>query len=192
MKKIFMSYSREELWKLFLLCAFPFHVWTLLLSFNDVSWLSTRTNVWDAIGVICYGLIFALFESILVFAVAALLGYFISPSWGQGKRVVLIGSLIFMLSVWSMLSQISSLFGWPALPNNWIEYLAASGHPARIFYPILLILVSISMAFPAYVILFSEKLFVLFDDLADRICLLTSLYLGLDAIAFLVLLFRNA
>jgi len=53
---------------LFLISAFPLHVWTLLLAFRDFSWLTERTNLWDAIGVLSYGLIYALFGCFPYFA----------------------------------------------------------------------------------------------------------------------------
>ena len=67
-------YSRQGLWSLFLTCAFPLHFWTLILVFRDISWLTDRTNAWDAIGVASYGMIFAFTESVVIFLVAALLG----------------------------------------------------------------------------------------------------------------------
>ena len=63
-------YSKQGLWNLFLICAFPLHVWTIILAFRDFSWVTERTNSWDALGVVSYGLIFALIESVAVFLVA--------------------------------------------------------------------------------------------------------------------------
>ena len=189
-KKAMLYYSRRDLWNLFLLCAFPLHIWTLLLSFNDVSWLSARTNMWDAIGVISYGMIFALLETLFLFLFAVFLGYFISPCWGSGKRVVLIGSLVLILSIWAMLTQLFSMLNW-SVPVSWIDYLVASGHPARIFYPLLLAFVVSSVVIPVYAILRVEKIHLLINDLADRIYLLTTVYLGLDAMAFIIVTIRN-
>ena len=72
-------YSRQGLGSLFLTCAFPLHFWALLMAFRDISWVAERTNLWDAIGVLGYGLVFALVESILIFLVLALLGPCCSP-----------------------------------------------------------------------------------------------------------------
>src|SRR3972149_6026554 len=49
------QYSKKGLWTLFLMCAFPLHVWAFILSFMDFSWVAERTNTWDALGVISYG-----------------------------------------------------------------------------------------------------------------------------------------
>ena len=61
-KLILGRYTRQGLWTLFLMCALPLHIWTLILAFRDLPWLTDRTNAWDAFGVMSYGLIFALVE----------------------------------------------------------------------------------------------------------------------------------
>src|SRR5512146_2668540 len=74
-------YSRPGLWSLFVMCAFPQHAWAFVLALRDVSWVADRTNAWDAVGVVSYGLLFALLESLLLFGVMVLLGYLVSGSW---------------------------------------------------------------------------------------------------------------
>ena len=66
---ITQRYTRQGLWSLFLMCAFPLHAWTLILAFRDISWLTDRTNAWDAVGVTSYGLVFAFVESMVLFGV---------------------------------------------------------------------------------------------------------------------------
>src|SRR5512143_2388513 len=74
-------YSRQGLWSLFLMCALPLHAWTLILAFRDLSWLTDRTNAWDAVGVLSYGLLFALVESVLLFGMVVLLGLIVPRRW---------------------------------------------------------------------------------------------------------------
>ena len=74
MYKLSNYYKTQDVWTLFLISAFPLHVWTLLLGFQDISWLAERTNFFDALSVISYGLVFALFESLLLLVVVLLLG----------------------------------------------------------------------------------------------------------------------
>ena len=97
-------YSRQGLWSLFLMCAFPLHVWALLLAFRDISWLTERTNAWDAIGVLSYGVMFALIESVFVFAVIVLLGLLVPASWSKDKRTGLLAVLVLILAAWGMVS----------------------------------------------------------------------------------------
>ena len=87
-KLILGRYTRQGLWTLFLMCALPLHIWTLILAFRDLPWLTDRTNAWDAFGVMAYGLIFALAESILLFLVFLVLAAQYE-SWGLPFSVLL-------------------------------------------------------------------------------------------------------
>src|SRR5574342_450210 len=99
-------YSKQGLWTLFLVCAFPLHVWTIILAFRDFSWVSERTNSWDAIGVVSYGLIFAFIESVVIFLAAILLGFLVSKKWNEDRRLALVGVLVFVTSLWAILSYL--------------------------------------------------------------------------------------
>lgn len=69
-------YSKQEVWTLFLISAFPIHVWTYILFFWDFSWIEERSGTWNAIGVGAYALVIALIESVFVLLVALVLGFF--------------------------------------------------------------------------------------------------------------------
>src|SRR5512144_3130677 len=103
---ITQHYTRHGLWSLFLMCVFPLHAWALILAFRDVSWVTERTNSWDAVGVVSYGLLFTLVETALVFAVIVLLGYLVSLHWDVDHRVALLGFLVLIASIWAMLEQL--------------------------------------------------------------------------------------
>ena len=88
------QYSKSGLWSLFLICAFPLHIWTFILAFRDFSWVSERTNSWDAVGVVSYGLVFAFIESLMIFLIATLMGFLISQKWEEKQRITLLGTLV--------------------------------------------------------------------------------------------------
>ena len=96
------QYSKQGLWSLFLICAFPLHIWTIILTLRDFSWVSERTNSWDAIGVVSYGLLFAFIESVIVFLVFTLLGFLVSKKWTEDQRIALLGSLVTIASLWAI------------------------------------------------------------------------------------------
>lgn len=79
------------------MCAFPLHLWTLILSFRDFSWVTERTNAWDAVGVVSYGLLFAFVESLIIFCIMALLGFLVSSKWDEPRRIALLSTLILLL-----------------------------------------------------------------------------------------------
>lgn len=183
-------YSTQGLWSLFLTCAFPLHVWTIILVFRDVSWVAARTDVWDAVGLGAYALTFAFVESLIVFAVFALLGFFTPNHWAADKRIAFLNMLVLLLSAWGILSQL--LFLWNvSLPSSAIRYLAHSGHPLRILYAASLAVVLPSISIPAYLFLRSDKLFRFIHGLTERLAPLTMFYLSFDLIGFIIVVLRN-
>jgi len=183
-------YSRQGLWSLFLMCAFPLHFWTLLLAFRDISWLTERSNLWDAIGVVSYGLLFAFVESLMVFLVVALLGLLISAKWEEARRIALLSILMLVLSLWAMYGQ--AHFIWNLTPAGWILRLAAqSGHPYRIIFGITFIEVVLTVAVPTFLVLHWDKFFHFVREAIDRLSLLTSLYLVLDLFGLVIVVIRN-
>jgi hypothetical protein len=183
-------YSIKGLWSLFLMCAFPLHVWTLILSFNDFSWVAKRTNAWDAVGVIAYGLIFALLESVLVFLVASLAGLLISTKWAEPRRIALLSAWVLILSAWAMVDQSHFLWGL-AIPKIFMQLAAASDHPLRSLYLIMLVPVLLTALLPVFLILQRERVFSYIQSLFDRISLLTVFYLIFDAAGLVIVIIRN-
>ena len=183
-------YSRQGLWLLFLMCAFPLHVWTIILAFRDFSWVTERTNAWDAIGVISYGMVFALIESLAVFLVAVLLGFMVSRKFDEGRRIALLSVLVLITALWAMASQLYFLWGI-SLPEQMMRFLAQSGHPVRVLYAASLALVLPTVLIPAFLVLKSNKVFNFVRELTERLSLLTMFYLVLDVGGLVIVLIRN-
>lgn len=183
-------YSRQGLLTLFLICSLPLHLWTLLLSFRDISWISERTNFWDAVGVISYGLIFAFFESLIVFILFIVLGYFISTKWSEFKRVTLLCVLAMVLALWAIYNQ--SYFLWSlSFPDYFLDFLARQQHPLRFLYAFALMAVFLSAITPVLLIFRSEKVFKLMQSLMDRFVVLAAFYIFLDFLALIIVVIRN-
>lgn len=172
------------------MCAFPLHVWTIILAFRDFSWVTERSNAWDAIGVISYGMVFALIESLVVFLVAILLGFLVSRHWEEGRRIALLSVLVLITALWAMASQLYFLWGL-SLPEQMMQFLAQLGHPARVLYAASLALVLPTVLVPTYLVLKSDKAFHTVRELMERLSLLTMFYLVLDAAGLVILLIRN-
>ena len=182
-------YSKQELWSLFLMCSFPLHFWTLLLAFRDLSWLIERSNLWDAIGVASYGMIFAFVESALVFLVALILGVLISKHWHQ-QRVALLSILVLITALWSIASQLQALLG-TSYPSWFLNFLAQQEHPVRVLYMIGLLLVTPTILLPTYLILKSNKVLRFVQELIERLTLLAVLYLVFDVVGLVIVIIRN-
>jgi hypothetical protein len=186
----FKGYSRKNLWLLFLLCAFPLHLWTFILIFRDMSWAIERTNVWDAIGVASYGMVFTFVESVAVFIVFALFGLLIPTKWSDERRIALLAVLVFGLALWAMNGQAYFVFGG-SMSERTIHYIAGLEHPLRFLYGSTLAMVFPSVAIPAFMVLTSDRFFNLIWGLMDRLSLLTIFYLFFDFIGLLIVVYRN-
>lgn len=178
------------LWTLFAISAFPPHLWTLVLFFRDFSWLSERSNSWDALGVGAYGLLFAAIESLLVFIGGLLLGLLIHPTWSTKRRILLLSVLILLTAGWGILGQLYFLWGGRA-PEALVTYLASTAHPLRLLYIFLALLIAPSIVIPVFLLLRSEKALQIAASLVERLTLLSGLYLSLDAAALAIVVIRN-
>jgi hypothetical protein len=187
---ITQRYSKQGLWSLFLMCAFPLHLWTLILVFRDMSWVAERTNAWDAIGVASYGMIFAFVESVVIFFVLALLGLITPKQWESDRRITFLAFLILITSIWAMISQL--LFLWNvSLPAPAIEFLRHARHPVRIVYAVCLMVVTPTVLFPAYLFLRSKNIVTAMQGLMERLSLLAMFYLIFDLLGLIIIIVRN-
>lgn len=183
-------YTRQGLWSLFLMCALPLHVWTMILAFRDLSWVADRTNAWDAVGVLSYGLVFAFVESLVVFGVAVLLGYLVSEHWGPQWRVGLLTVLVLVLSLWAIAEQLYFLLDL-RVPKALIEFLMHTAHPFRVLNVGVVGLVSATFLVPTVLLLRSGKAVRLVEGMIERLSLLTMFYLVFDVAALVIVLIRN-
>lgn len=170
--------------------ALPLHVWTIILAMRDFDWVSARTNSWDAVGVIAYGLAFAMIESLVVVIGAILLGFLVSRTWEEKRRVALMSVLVIILSLWSIFNQ--SYFLNEISPPAWLaEFIFRTGRPVVALYVLALMLTSLSFAIPTYFIVRSDKFLRILQEGIDRLSLLMTLYLVFDIAALVIILVRN-
>jgi len=183
-------YSKQGLWTLFLICALPLHIWALFLGFRDFDWVTARTNSWDAIGVVSYGLVFTFLESLIIFVVATLLGFLISTKWDEKKRIALMGVWVIILSIWSIVNQ--TYFVRAMQPSEQIVgFYISTGRPLVALYVTAFIFVVLSFTLPTYLILTSSKAEKAVLEGFDRLSTLMILYLIFDVIALIIILIRN-
>lgn len=187
---IFNRYSWRGLWLLFLVTAFPIHLWTIILGLRDFSWVAERTNAWDAVGVVAYGMVFAFFESVIVFALVAVLGFLLPKQWKEDKRIAFMSLLILVVAIWAIIGQLFFLLGI-SLPTTIVQFFAASSHPLRLLYAGIVILVSLTVLIPVYILLRSEKLVNAVQSLIERLALLSAIYLFFDVIGLFIIIIRN-
>ena len=183
-------YSRQGLWSLFLMSALPLHIWTFILTFNDFSWVTERTDSWDAVGVMAYGLIFALVESVVIFFAFAILGLLISKKWGEKRRIALLSILVTIVSLWAIAGHIY-FFRESSMPPQVIAFFVGFDHPLRVLYSVTLLIVVPTILIPTYFVLASDKFFRFVEASIERLSTLMILYLVVDIAAGVILLIRN-
>ncbi len=183
-------YTLQGLWSLFLMCVFPLQAWALILAFRDVSWVTERTNSWDAVGVVSYGLMFTLIETVLLVGVFVLLGYLVSTRWNPEQRVTLLSLLVLLLSLWAILEQLFFLVG-VTLPGWFVRLMLLGGHPLRNLYALVFALVVLSIAVPVWLLLRTRGVYRGVRALMERLSILSVFYLLLDAIGVVIVIVRN-
>jgi hypothetical protein len=176
--------------KLFLVSAFPLHVWTLLMAFRDFAWVAARTYTWDAIGLVSYALVAALLETMAVFLLVWLAGFLVPFRWDMNKRLAMLGTQFLVVASWSILSKIYTALDSP-LPIWLSNFMIADGHPLRILWAIAGTLVTASAVAPAFLIMKRESAARSVNGVFDRIVVLSSFYLILDLIGILIIVIRN-
>jgi hypothetical protein len=183
-------YSKQGLWALFLVCAFPLHVWTIILTFRDFSWVAERTNSWDAIGVVSYGVTFAFVESVFVFLLAVLLGFLISKKWNEDRRLALVGILVFITSLWAIASYLYFMLNI-SIPGKTILFFAGLTHPLRVLYVLSLVVIAPTVILPVYLVLRSDRVLKGVKGFFERLSLLTIVYLFFDFVGLVIVIVRN-
>ncbi len=194
MKKLFHfaadRYTKQGLWSLFLMSVFPQHLWTLILVFRDMSWIIKRTNVWDAIGNASYAMVYAFFESVMVFCVLVLMGLITPKRWEVNKRIAFLTVLFLTAAIWGMVSQL--LYLWTIwLPQSVLQTIAETGRPLFMLYLISLALVGLTVTLPVFTFLVWKKAIPVTLDFMDRISTLSTLYLFLDVVGLVIVVIRN-
>ena len=184
------KFDRSDWFKLFLVCAFPLHLWTILMVFRDVNWVAERTTSWDAVGFSGYALFYTLIESLLLFSFIALLGFIIPKNWNLTLRFVALSLVAFILAGWSIMEQLILIIFW-----GWLRQLAVTftflitipWSPYVIFTG----LIVISVMAPLLLLRKYDGLQTKVYSVLDRLTLLSGLYLFLDAIGIIIILIRN-
>jgi hypothetical protein len=182
--------SKNSLWLLFSVCAFPVHVWTFILFFRDFSWISERTNSWDAFGVGAYGLLIAFIESVFIFLLAFILSFILPKKWSECQRVTTIGVSVLLVAIWTIIGQMYFLTEF-RFPISWLTAIARNPHPLWVVYGYLLAIIVPTVFFPIYGIYKYEKFGVRVMNSFEALTTLTTLYLFLDVLGVIIVIIRN-
>ena len=184
------KFDRSDWFKLFLVCAFPLHLWTILMVFRDVNWVAERTTNWDAVGFSGYALFYTLIESLLLFGFIALLGFIIPKNWNITLRFVVLSLVAFILAGWSIMEQLILIvfWGWLRHLADTLTFLFTSPWSAYVIFAGLIV---ISVTVPLLLLRKHPGLQEKVYSVLERLTLLSGLYLFIDVIGMIIILIRN-
>jgi hypothetical protein len=190
MEKSKQKFARGDWFKLFLVCAFPLHLWTILMVFRDVNWVAERTTGWDALGFSGYALFYTLIESLLLFSFIALLSLLIPKAWNKTLRFSVLSLLAFALAGWSIMEQLILIVFWSRLRQlaSSFTFLVTTPWSVQV---LIVLLIIISVAVPLLLLRRNEKLQNGVFAILERLTMLSGLYLFLDAVGIVIIIFRN-
>lgn len=159
--------TRSELLALFVACTIPIHIWSLVNAFTEVPAWVIKMNMWEVLGALAYTQSFALFETVIVVLLLALL-FFVLPRFFVGEQVVPIGMMIVLpVTIWLIILQLNT---------DWIDDRNAT---ALAIWGISLIVVLGTSIFLARR---SEKVQGILQTVSDRIVVLAVFLLIIDVL----------
>jgi hypothetical protein len=180
----------QDFFKLFLIVIFPQHTWTLYMAFRDVGWVAARSDYSDALGLLSYALLFALAEGIILFLAILVIKVALPKKWESEKQLAMMGSMVFILSLWAIVPQVYALSGYQ-IPKFFAQLMIISGHPLWVLYGSALGASLVSIVIPAVLILRKPGAAGKIFAILDRLTALSVFYLVLDTFALFNVILRN-
>lgn len=171
--------SKVEYFQLFLVCAFPIHIWAIINFFNSMPSMLLKMNNVQLLGVAAYVFVFALFESLLVFGFLFLISV-ILPRRYLASRLVPIGSLVVILASISVaLIHLYDVWELDSIEfNQWAALWVIFGLSA----------LALTMIWMRR----NQRVEAIIRSGAERLSLLSLVYVSVDVLGLLVILFRNS
>lgn len=168
--------ARSEIFALFIVCAIPIHIWSIVNAFREMPAWIIKMSMWEVLGVFAYTQAFALFETIsIVFLLALLL--FILPRFIVGEQVVPISMMIVLLvTIWLVILQLNV---------NWIDERKVS---AVAIWGVSLIL---ALSILIFLVRRSRRLQIFSQRVLDRVMVLALFLLFVDLLSVLIVVTRN-
>jgi hypothetical protein len=185
-------FSRQQLFSFFLICAFPFHLWKIIMLIRDAGWITERSGTGSIIGVASLSMIYALVESLLFFLLLLILGLVIPWKWNSKRVFAILGFIALWIPIWDMASQAYRAADM-ANPGFFVSWLFATQHPLRYAYPLLALVGLAVIALTAagiWLTSFNHKFQQHIRNFLERIAILSALYLVLDLVSVVVVVIR--
>jgi len=188
-----MKTHQKDLLKLFLIIAFPIHIWSIYQVLSNFEWVAERTTVWDAVGFTAYSLTFALFESILFLVLLSPIYLRLRKNNKADIVLAVIGSVFMIVAIWEMIYQINSNnsnFFVTTIDQIVSKYKLRYRYKAGLIMSVA-VFITTSIGLPPFLIVKYDKLKSIIIELYERIELLSYFYLALDLLSIVIVIIRN-
>jgi hypothetical protein len=169
-------YNRREIFLGFIAIAFPIQVWAIINILREVPAWILRLSFWDMWGVISYTLAYALIESVIICILFVTIGVVLPKKYFRENFIAYTAifsiflSLIF-IAVQTYANQLKSM-GMVALG--------------------IMGFVLISIMLGSYLLIYHKpKAATTITSIVDRLVVLSILYLTIDFLAIITIIFRN-
>lgn len=161
---------------MFASCVVPVHVWSILNLLREVPAWVLRLSSWELIGVIAYTQAFALLESVMILLILILLGA-ILPARFFRDRFVAQGSMLVLLTS-----------GWTVAAHYNYETIRLWHAKEFLFWSALCLA---SVGAPYVLIHRRKRLKEFIYSFAERLTVLSSIYVSIDLLSAIVVVLRN-
>lgn len=190
------SNIKPYLRKLFLLVAFPIHIWSIFQIFENLNWVAERTVFADAIGYGAYALLAALIESGIFFLIALPIFFMLARLRTPEKALAITVLSYFTIALlWIFRSIMINQTGDPYFLDSYIHHLADQAGWRLRFRYLAFLLAAILLNIPVVLVPVLanryDKTTTFLLTVAERVEILMYLILGLDALAIVLIIVRN-
>ena len=175
-------------WNVFLLAAFPIHVWNLLMIFKDLEFVTERSDSWGAIGYAGYSLMVALAESLMAAVLLWAISLLLPRKWTQQRTLASLFSVYFVLAGASAVDMAANAFNEYRISK---QYLYGLEHFTTLTYALIAGAMLLVIAALLLVIFKTKKGESGIAEFFSRLTMLSYLYLVLDAAGIVIVIIRN-
>lgn len=174
--------------KIFLICAFPIHVWSMLMVFKDMEFINARTEFWDGIGYAGYSLLFALLESLLIASLVWGISLLLPKKWESNRTISVVGSMYTILALASILEQAAHAFDQYRISKMLLHGLEKY---TSLTIGLIIGAILIAMIVALVLVLKFDKVAKGLTEFFDRIGMVSYFYLVLDLAGIVIIVLRN-
>lgn len=187
-----IRFSKKDARSLFLGIIFPTHFWAIIL-FLLTAPNPTTVNAWgEFFGIFAYILIFALFESVIIFSGLFLLTYLMPKKWEKQKNYKLTLVIFAIIVSWAAVGQFAKLIRIP--PTGLFLWLVINLNNTLLYRQIAIAGIIVVVIFSVIGSIFladKENHLNSLIAITDKITPLSYFYLLLDFFALILLITRN-